>query len=76
MLAVCAFTGLFACLRRTRPLFANTVRVQVVAHLAREGEHNPGYDIPFMLSCPDEEVDLERMASWFTGRISAALPRA
>lgn len=28
-------------------------------------EHNPGYDIPYMLSCPDDEVDMEKLATWF-----------
>ena len=27
-------------------------------------EFNPGYDLPFALSCPDEEIDMERMATW------------
>lgn len=31
--------------------------------LARE--HNPGYDFPFALSCPDEEIDMEKIATWF-----------
>ena len=30
-----------------------------------EREHNPGYDIPFMLACPDDEVDMEALATWF-----------
>lgn len=28
-------------------------------------EHNPGYDFPFMLSCPDANIDIERDLSWF-----------
>lgn len=28
-------------------------------------EHNPGYDFPFILSCPDEKIDMERLADWF-----------
>lgn len=28
-------------------------------------EHVPGYDLPFALSCPDEEIDLDRLAGWF-----------
>jgi hypothetical protein len=28
-------------------------------------EHNPGYDFPFILSCPDEKIDMERIADWF-----------
>lgn len=30
--------------------------------LARE--YDPGYDIPFALACPDEEIDMDRMAQW------------
>ncbi len=30
-----------------------------------EREHNPGYDIPFMLACPDDYVDLDALATWF-----------
>ena len=28
-------------------------------------EHNPGYDIPFHLACPDESIDLELLERWF-----------
>lgn len=28
-------------------------------------EHNPGYDFPFALSCPDEKIDIEKDVSWF-----------
>lgn len=28
-------------------------------------EFNPGYDLPYLLSCPDEESDMERYATWF-----------
>ncbi len=28
-------------------------------------EHNPAYDIPFMLSCPNDPVDVEMLADWF-----------
>jgi ADP-ribose pyrophosphatase len=28
-------------------------------------EFNPGYDLPYFISCPDEEPDLERLATWF-----------
>ena len=29
-----------------------------------EREYDPGYDLPFALACPDEEIDMERMAQW------------
>lgn len=28
-------------------------------------EHNPAYDIPFMLSCPEDEIDTDALADWF-----------
>ena len=28
-------------------------------------EHNPVYDFPFMLSCPDDEIDTDLLADWF-----------
>ena len=28
-------------------------------------EHNPAYDIPYMLSCPEDEIDTEALADWF-----------
>lgn len=64
MLAVCAFTGL-CLLEKEETLLAKYRAGFKSWRTSLEREHNPGYDIPFMLSCPDEEVDLERMASWF-----------
>lgn len=28
-------------------------------------EYNPGYDLPFKIACPEEEVDMERLATWY-----------
>ncbi len=28
-------------------------------------EHNPIYDFPYLLSCPDQTVDTERLVDWF-----------
>ncbi len=28
-------------------------------------EHVPGYDLPYALACPDDEIDLDRLAGWF-----------
>lgn len=28
-------------------------------------EHNPAYDIPFMLSCPEDEIDTHALSRWF-----------
>lgn len=64
MLAVSAFWGLCTIetdeelLKKYRAGFASWRTT-----IARE--HNPGYDLPYALSCPDEEIDIERLASWF-----------
>ena len=29
-----------------------------------EREYDPGYDLPFALACPDEEIDMDRLAQW------------
>ena len=28
-------------------------------------EHNPGFDIPFLLACPDEHIDMLKLEHWF-----------
>lgn len=28
-------------------------------------EHNPAYDFPYALACPDEEIDMEKIKDWF-----------
>lgn len=64
MLAVCSFYGLCT-LEKDEVLlekYRNGFR-SWRSSLARE--HNPGYDIPFMLACPDDEVDIEALATWF-----------
>ncbi len=64
MLAVCSFYGLCT-LEKDEVLlekYRNGFR-SWRSSLARE--HNPGYDIPFMIACPDDEVDIEALATWF-----------
>ncbi len=40
-------------------------------------EHNPYYDFIYKLSCPDEEIDMERIATWLyrtnTSRLAAGV---
>lgn len=40
-------------------------------------EHNPGYDFPYKLSCPDEFIDMEKDIEWFnrfeTSRLAASV---
>ncbi len=76
MLATCAFFGLML-----------TEKDETLLEKFRTGyktwrstiarEHNPGYDFPFMYSCPGEEVDMERIATWFyrtnTSRLAASV---
>ena len=28
-------------------------------------EHNPAYDIPYMLSCPEDDIDTDALSDWF-----------
>lgn len=64
MLACCTFFGL--CL-----LEKDEARLEKYRNgfkswrssLARE--HNPGYDLPYMIACPDNDVDIEALATWF-----------
>ncbi len=64
MLAVCTYFGL-CMLEKDEALlekYRNAFRSWRTS-LARE--HNPGYDIPYMVSCPDNDVDIEALATWF-----------
>ncbi|MDD6276089.1 MAG: hypothetical protein PUB20_04630 [Clostridia bacterium] len=40
-------------------------------------EHNPGYDFPYKISCPDEFIDIEKDVEWFnrfeTSRLAASV---
>ena len=36
-------------------------------------EHNPAYDFPFMLACPDEKVNTEMLENWFRRQTSSRL---
>lgn len=36
-------------------------------------EHDPGYDFPFMLACPDEKVNTEMLENWFRRQTSSRL---
>ena len=64
MLAVCSFYGL--CTLEKDEELLEKYRMGFKSwrtSLARE--HNPGYDIPYMLACPDNDVDIEALATWF-----------
>lgn len=64
MLAVCSFAGL-CMLEKDEKLLAKYRAGFESWQTSLKREHNPGYDIPYMLACPDAEVDLDRLASWF-----------
>ena len=64
MLAVLAFTGLCT-LEKDEKLLAKYRKGFKAWRTSLEREHNPGYDLPYAISCPDEELDFERMAEWF-----------
>lgn len=64
MLATIAFWGLCT-LEKDEALLAKYRRGYKSWDHTLRREHNPGYDYPFLLSCPDETVDTERLADWF-----------
>ncbi len=64
MLATLAFWGL--CTLETDEKLLKKYRNGFKAwrtSIARE--HNPGYDLPYFISCPDEKPDLDKLAGWF-----------
>ena len=64
MLATCAFWGL--CTLETDEKLLKKYRNGFKAwrtSIARE--HNPGYDLPYFIACPDEKPDLDKLAGWF-----------
>lgn len=64
MLAVCSFYGL--CTLEKDPVLLEKYRNGFRSwRSSLEREHNPGYDIPFMIACPDNDVDIEALATWF-----------
>ncbi len=64
MLAVTAFWGLCT-LEKDEALLRKYRNGFKAWRTSLEREHNPGYDLPFAVACPDEEIDIERLASWF-----------
>ncbi len=64
MLAVLSFWGL--CMLETDDVLLKKYRNGFKAwrtSLARE--HNPGYDLPYFIACPDEKPDLDKLAGWY-----------
>lgn len=64
MLAVLSFWGL--CTLETDEKLLEKYRYGFKSwRTSMEREHVPGYDLPYLLVCPDEEIDLDRIAGWF-----------
>lgn len=64
MLATLAFWGL--CVLETDEKLLKKYRNGFKAWRSSiEREHVPGYDIPYAIACPDDEIDLDRLAGWF-----------
>ena len=76
MLAVASFWGLCT-LETDEELLAKYRKGCKSWRTSLEREHNPGYDLPFALSCPDAEIDFDRLAEWFyrtnTSRLAAGV---
>ncbi len=64
MLAICSFWGLCT-LEKNEELLEKYRKGFKSWRSSLEREHNPGYDLPFAISCPDEEIDLDKLAMWF-----------
>ncbi|MCR5149787.1 MAG: hypothetical protein K6B52_01000, partial [Clostridiales bacterium] len=65
MLAVEAFWGL--CMLEKDPVLLQKYRTGFKSWKSSiKREYNPGYYFPFLISCPDETIDMERMREWFS----------
>lgn len=64
MLATCAYWGLCT-LEKDEELLEKYRKGYKAWRTSIGKEFNPGYDLPYFISCPDEEPDLERLATWF-----------
>lgn len=64
MLATCAYWGLCT-LEKDEKLLKKYRKGYKAWRTSIGKEFNPGYDLPYFISCPDEKPDLERLATWF-----------
>lgn len=64
MLATLAFWGLCT-LEKDEKLLAKYRKGFKAWRTSIAKEFNPGYDLPYLLSCPGEEGDMDRYATWF-----------
>lgn len=64
MLAILSFWGL--CILENDEALLKKYRKGFKAwRTSTAREHNPGYDLPYFISCPDEKPDLDKLAGWF-----------
>ncbi len=64
MLATASF-WMLCTLEKDETLLAKYRKGYKAWRTSTANEHNPGYDIPFALACPDEEINLDKLALWF-----------
>ena len=76
MLAVSSFWGL-SMLETDKELLEKYRTAFKTWRSTLRREHNPGYDFPFILACPDEEIDPNKASMWFrrfnTSRLAAGV---
>ncbi len=64
MLAILSFWGL-CLLEKDEELLRKYRKGFKAWRTSTAREHNPGYDLPYFISCPDEKPDLDKLAGWF-----------
>lgn len=64
MLATAAFWGLCT-LETDKDLLKKYKKGFKAWRTSIAREFNPGYDLPYAISCPEDEIDLDRHADWF-----------
>lgn len=64
MLATVSLFGLCT-LEKDEELLAKYRKAYKTWRTSIAREHNPGYDFPYAVACPDEELDMDTIATWF-----------
>lgn len=64
MLAILSFWGL-CLLEKDENLLRKYRKGFKAWRTSTAREHNPGYDLPYFIACPDEKPDLDKLAGWF-----------
>lgn len=71
-LATCAFYGLCT-LEKDEKLLLKYRKGFKAWRSSIAPEHNPGYDFLYLLACPDDSIDSERVVEWFCRHNSSRL---